>query len=37
VFDVSTVIGNLMLSTASSVVMALLSIGFVVMKIRQSR
>jgi protein translocase SecG subunit len=37
VFDVSTVLGNLMLSTTSAVVMALLSIGFVVMKIRQSR
>ena len=37
VFDVSTVLGNLMLSTTSAVVMALLSIGFVVMKIQQSR
>lgn len=37
VFDVSTVLGNLMLSTTSAVVMALLSIGFVVMKLRQSR
>jgi hypothetical protein len=34
---VSTVLGNLMLSTTSAVVMALLSIGFVFMKIQQSR